>query len=345
MESLTRQQVIDVITGKSAAPRIPVALHFWSGSGAFPEDKRDFVESVRNRYPSDVDFKSFEFPTAYYGSESDPSFRWINYKEPPETDGAEVGLDSNNYIEDFEAEIDLFVNSMPKASFKELFSGSTPGDGTKYSVCHWWFCLFERHWWLRGMENALTDYYLYPEAVHKLFRGLTDLYKGVIIRAREELNVDAIFTSDDLGTQAGPFFSNEIFEKFFKPYYKEIIDTVHENGMQFWLHACGNIEPFIPHFIDVGVDVLHPIQKYALDETEIVKKYGGKICFWAGFDVQQIIPYGTADDVKKEVKHLIETYNRPDGRLILTAGNAITGDCPLDSYEALYRACYEPDLI
>ena len=339
-KALTPQQVRNAINGAEAPPRVPVALHFWSGSGVFTEEQRVFVDAIRDRYPSDVDFKSFDFPTAYYAPASDPSYKWINYKDPPPEDGPEAGMDSNNYISDIEAEIDLFINSMPRSDFKELFSHLTPSDGSKYTACHWWFCLFERHWWLRGMENALMDYYLYPKEVHKLFRGLTDLYIGVIRRAKKELGVDAILTGDDLGTQAGPFFSEEIFKEFFMPYYKEIIDVVHGEGMHFWLHSCGNIEPFIPFFIELGVDVLHPIQKYAMDEVEIAKKYGGQICFWAGFDVQRIIPYGTAEEVTKEVKHLIDTYNRPEGRLILTAGNAITGDCPLDSYEALYKACY-----
>jgi uroporphyrinogen decarboxylase len=106
--------------------------------------------------------------------------------------------------------------------------------------------------------------------------------------------------------------------------------------MHFWLHACGNIEPFIPHFIDVGLDVLHPIQKYTMDEQTVVQHYGDRICFWAGMDVQQIIPWGTADDVRREVRFLIDTYQRPGGRLILGAGNGINQDCPLTSLEAFF---------
>ena len=106
--------------------------------------------------------------------------------------------------------------------------------------------------------------------------------------------------------------------------------------MDFWLHACGNIESLIPRFVDLGVDVLHPIQKYTMEERHIAQCYGDKITIWAGFDVQRIIPFGTADQVRQEVRALMDTYARPDGRFMLTFGNGVTPDTPLDSLEAIY---------
>lgn len=179
------------------------------------------------------------------------------------------------------------------------------------------------------------DFYLYPEEIHRLLRKITDFYLVVIERSKNECQLDGIIISDDIGTQTGPFFSLDIFETFFKPYYKELIDKAHACGMHFWLHSCGNIEAFIPHLIEIGLDVLHPIQKYTMDEKRIADQFGNDICIWAGFDVQQIIPYGTPEDVRKEVRFMIDTYYRPEGRLILTAGNGITKDTPIESYEAL----------
>ena len=85
----------------------------------------------------------------------------------------------------------------------------------------------------------------------------------------------------------------------------------------------------------IGVDVLHPIQKYTMDEREVAQKYGKDLCIWAGFDVQRIIPYGTPEDVRREVRFLLDTYARPEGRLILAAGNNMTPDTPMESLEAL----------
>ncbi|MDR0668499.1 MAG: hypothetical protein LBF95_00315 [Treponema sp.] len=146
-----------------------------------------------------------------------------------------------------------------------------------------------------------------------------------------------MFTTDDIGTQTGPFFSLDIFREFFKPYYKELIDHAHDLGMHFWLHTRGNVKAFIPDLIEIGLDVLHPIQKYTMDEREIAREFGGQICFWAGMDVQRIIPYGTPEDVRREVRFLFDTYYRKEGRLILAGGNGFTaiGHCTLSM---IYRA-------
>ena len=194
---------------------------------------------------------------------------------------------------------------------------------------------------LRGMENALVDFYEKPEQVHRLFRALTNLYMSILTRAKDEMHLDAVWTSDDIGMQTGPFFSLELFREFFKPYYKELISHAHDLGMHFWLHTCGNISPFIPELIEIGLDVLHPIQKYTMDEKEIAQKFGDKICLWAGFDVQQTIPYGTLEDVRREVRFMIDTYYRKDGRFILAAGNWLTPDTPHESIEVLLDEAYE----
>lgn len=191
------------------------------------------------------------------------------------------------------------------------------------------------------MENALTDFYLYPEEIHKLFRYLTDFYMRAMERAKDELGVDGFFVSDDIGTQKGPFFSLDIFREFFKPYYKEIIDKAHELGTHFWLHSCGNIELFLPDLIEIGLDVIHPIQKYTMDERQISEKYGDKICILAGFDVQNTIPFGSDEDVQKEVRFLKQAYERPEGRFMLTMGNGSTTDWKIHSLDALYHAALE----
>ena len=83
-----------------------------------------------------------------------------------------------------------------------------------------------------------------------------------------------------------------------------------------------------------------PIQKHTMDERVIADTYGKDIAIWAGFDVQQTIPWGTPGDVRREVRFMLDTYARPEGRLLFTAGNGINQDCSLDSLEALYDEAY-----
>ncbi|HET6455163.1 MAG TPA: uroporphyrinogen decarboxylase family protein, partial [Armatimonadota bacterium] len=110
--------------------------------------------------------------------------------------------------------------------------------------------------------------------------------------------------------------------------------------MHFWLHCCGNVEEFIPDWIEMGLDVLHPIQKHTMDDKTIAREFGKDICIWAGLDVQQVIPWGTPEEVRAEIRFLIDTYLRPEGRLMLTAGNGITEDCPVESLRAFCDEAY-----
>ena len=357
---LSRDALRQVIEGRGHADRIPVLLQFWSNPGVFG-DRSGEAAAIMAPYPQDAEVLGIRIPEVFDAPAEDPSYRWAWYDQP--ADFASGGLDERVVIEDWD-DFAQFAADFPDPHFPGAFPAMAGGEnasvqspesagkdaggtaravqsgGERYRLGHWWYCLFERHWQLRGMENALTDFYLYPEEVHRLYRLMTDFYKVLIRRGQAEWGLDGIFTSDDLGTQKGLFFSTDIFDEFFAPYYKELFDTAHACGMHFWLHTCGGIKELIPRFIELGLDVLHPIQKYTMDEREIAAEYGDKICIWSGFDVQRTIPYGTADDVRREVRYLYDTYYRPDGRLMFTAGNGLTGDCPLESLEALFDEAY-----
>ncbi len=248
--------------------------------------------------------------------------------------GEVQGHDGVVAIEDYERQLDGVLANFPDPEYKGMFPDNPPADG-RYRLGQWFFFFYERFWSLRGMTNALMDPYVYPDQVHRLFDKMADFYCRVLERAKAECHIDGFFTSDDLGTQASTFFSPDLFDEFFVPYYKRVIDKCHALGIHFWLHSCGNIEAIIPRLIELGVDVLHPIQKYTMDERSIAERFGGQICIWAGFDVQQIIPWGTPEEVREEVRFMIDTYKRPEGRLMLTAGNGINEDCSLESLEAL----------
>ena len=334
MRSLTKQEVINVIEGKRTTERIPNLCSFWIYPGSFEGQEEEMRQWLAEQ-AYDISVQGVRMPDVCRGTEEDPEYCWLPAGREGKTEG---GIDSQVYLEDWEDTelVEEMYAKFPSPDTANIFPGKEKIDHAKYVVGHWFYCLFERHWSIRGMENALTDFYFYPEEVHRLYQKLTDFYIRIMERFREECGADGIFTSDDIGTQTGPFFSLEIFRTFFKPYYKQIIDKAHELGMHFWLHTCGNIELFMEDFIEIGLDVIHPIQKYTMDEKQIVRKYGGRICFLAGFDVQNIIPYGTPEDVRAEVRFLIVTFSRPDGRFMITMGNGSTNDWKKESLQALY---------
>jgi hypothetical protein len=327
---LNRKEIKKVIEGKSAARRIPIAIHQWINTENFG-DRQSIYQELLDQYPCDVTTIYLNIPKIFEAPEDDPSYRWLNFDNPFPKGTA---LDAVSALDDW-SKLEGILADFPNPNYHGLITEKPSANNDLYLIGHWWYGFFERLWSIRGMENALCDFYENGDYVHRLFRALTDFYKVIVSRAKRELNCDAIWTSDDIGMQTGPFFSLGIFKEFFRPYYKELIDYIHSLRMHFWLHVCGNIEPFIPDFIEIGLDVLHPIQKYAMDETKIAAKYGKDICIWAGMDVQRIIPFGSPEDVRMEVRFLFDTYHREkEGRLILTAGNSMTPDTPYENLKA-----------
>ena len=326
---LSREELTRVIEGRGHAGRVPMMVRFWTDPKVFGENEAQ-ARMLLDSAPEDVQPIWFRMPDVYTAPEDAPGYRWCWHDRLEDA----KALDNAGFIRDPEEDLAPFFRDFPSAEYPGLTLNAAKPDG-RYRLGCWWYFYFERFWSLRGMQSALTDLYLYPDKVHALFRRLTDFYLRAVERGRREMQLDGIFTSDDLGTQTSTFFSLEIFDEFFAPYYREIIDRVHELGMHFWLHACGNIQALIPRLIELGVDVLHPIQKYTMDERVIARTFGDRLTIWSGFDVQRIMPYGTPEDVRREVQYLIRTYKRPEGRFMLTLGNGATPDIPIGNLKAL----------
>ena len=330
MLTLKKEEIKKVIEGRGHASRVPLLYHFWIRPECFGEQEAA-VRRLMKSCPYDLDAVQLNFPQVQYESTPPDAYVW-NRKPLPDRVQRQ-GYDNRAVLQDWE-ELDDFLADFPSPEEPGLVPPCGPTD--RYRLVNWWFCLFERLWEFRGMENALTDFYLSPEQVHRLFQKLTDFYMAAMERAKTETDADGIFVSDDIGTQTGPFFSVEIFREFFKPYYKQLFEKAHALGMHFWLHSCGNIEPLLPELIEIGLDVIHPIQKYTMDDAKIARDYGDQICIWYGFDVQQTIPYGTPDEVRREIGRIMKTFWREDGRFLLTMGNGSTKDWPIASLEALF---------
>jgi hypothetical protein len=327
---LSRDEMKQVVEGRGAVRRVPIAVQVWVDPSVYGE-RSALYRAELEQYPCDIVKIDLNIPQVFEAPKEEPSYRWLNFDNPfpPGT-----ALDSKSALKSWD-DLDGVLADFPNPGYPGLIPKKVPADTGVYRVGLWWYWLFERLWSIRGMENALCDFYEAGGEVHRLFRALTDFYKAAISRGKDELGLDAVWTSDDIGMQKSPFFSLDIFREFFKPYYRELIDHAHALGMHFWMHCCGNIIPFIPELIEIGLDVLHPIQKYTMDEGEVARRFGGDICIWAGMDVQRTIPYGTPEDVRRELRFMFDTYYRKDGRFILAAGNNMTPDAPLESLHAL----------
>ena len=201
--------------------------------------------------------------------------------------------------------------------------------------------LFERLNSLRGMQNVFLDFYLHKRETHRLIEALTD-YLLELIRYWAEIGVDALFLTDDWGTQRSLMISLEMWREFFKARYGAIFDEVHRCGMDVLFHSCGNITQLIPELIDLGVDIINPLQPTAMDLNEIARVFAGDVAFWGGIDNQHLLVEATPEQVKEEVHRTIDLLGKPFGNAyIVSPSNLMTPEIPLENTRALCEACHE----
>jgi len=207
----------------------------------------------------------------------------------------------------------------------------------RYRLGHVWFTLFERLWFLRGFNNLLSDPYLYPDEFAELADRIVD-FSIVSIEQQLAVGVDGIYFSDDWGTQHRMLMRPEDWRRWYKPRYRRLFDAVHAGGAHVWMHLCGHVEPIVGDLIDIGLNVLNPIQPQAMDVDALAARYGGRVCFFGGIDVQGTLPHGTPEDVVRAVAHLIDRLGCFAGGYIGGTSHSIMPETPPENILALYRA-------
>ena len=156
---------------------------------------------------------------------------------------------------------------------------------------------------------------------------------------------DAVFIcGTDFGTQNSQFCSVDTFEEMYAPYYRKITSWVHENtSWKTFKHSCGAVEPFMPHFIDSGFDIINPVQCSAdgMDPQLLKERYGKSLTFWGGgVDTQKTLPFGTPEEVRKEVRERLEIFSRQGG-FIFDAIHNVQALTPVENMAAMIETVKE----
>jgi uroporphyrinogen-III decarboxylase len=151
-----------------------------------------------------------------------------------------------------------------------------------------------------------------------------------------ELGVDMIWTGDDMGTQHKMMISPRMWRKYFKPRMATFISELKaiNPNVKVAYHTDGNVEPIIPELIEIGLDVLNPVQPASMEPAKIKKQYSGLLSFWGTIDEQQTLPFGSPEDVANEVRKRLGTVGY-DGGLILAPTHHIQLDTPLENFWAM----------
>jgi uroporphyrinogen-III decarboxylase len=200
---------------------------------------------------------------------------------------------------------------------------------------------------IRDIEGWLTAHVLYPDYIRAIFEYQTEVMLKNLEMYRQAVGdrIQVIWVSGtDFGTQCSLMQSKEVFLDLYKPYYKQVNDWVHQNtSWKVFYHSCGAVEALIPEFIDMGMDILNPVQCSAtgMDPRHLKAAYGDKIVFWGGgVDTQKTLPKGTPGEVREQVRQRLEIFS-PGGGFVFATIHNILAKVPPENIIAMLDAVRE----
>ena len=195
--------------------------------------------------------------------------------------------------------------------------------------------------YLRGFEDWFVDMIADKKLMAALFDAILEISMAINRNILEEVGqeVDVLMASDDLGLQNGLMVRPEVYRELIKPRHARYFQQMHDlSPAKVFFHTCGSVAAIMEDMIEIGVDVLHPVQVSAagMDPVRLKAKYGDRLAFWGAIDTQHVLPHGSTEDVKAEVERRIEELGR-DGGFILSAVHNIQPDVPVENTIAMFR--------
>lgn len=230
----------------------------------------------------------------------------------------------------------------PDPNRPQLYSGAqrvVKGFKDEYWIVGVTVCtIWETAWALRGLEQMLMDLVLNPELAERILE-IPYRYHLAAAKKLVEMGVDMIWSGDDMGTQHSMYISPQRWRQYFKPRMANFISELKAINPEVKIayHSDGNIYPIIGELIEIGLDVLNPIQPVCMDPAKVKKDFGKELCFWGTLDEQHTLPFGTPAGVEKEVKERLETIGK-DGGLIIGPTHHVQLDTPLENFWTMVNA-------
>ena len=216
------------------------------------------------------------------------------------------------------------------------FALSSGISGVTYEIC----------WYLRGIEqwfaDVLEDRRFCEALMDRTCQYWVDWMNGFLTATGDLL--DIIMIGDDLTGQDGPIFAPKFYREVVRPRQQRIIDTIKQRTTaKIWYHTCGDCSEYIPDFIEMGVDILNPVQinTRGMDPKTLKKKYGKNLVFWGGgIDSQHVLPFASPAAIREEVKKNVEIF-KPGGGYIFNNVHNIQPGVPAENVIAMYEAAHE----
>ncbi|MBN1402500.1 MAG: hypothetical protein JXA74_16795 [Anaerolineae bacterium] len=199
--------------------------------------------------------------------------------------------------------------------------------------------------YLRGFEDWFLDIAADRRLAAALYDAVLEINLAICrnILAVVGDEVDVLMASDDLGLQNGLMMAPEAYRELIKPRHRRYFQVMHDMSPgKVFFHTCGSVADIMEDLIEIGVDVLHPVQVTAagMEPARLKARYGDRLAFWGAIDTQQVLPYGTVAQVEAEVERRIEELG-VGGGYVLGAVHNIQPDVPLENILAMYRHARE----
>ncbi len=197
---------------------------------------------------------------------------------------------------------------------------------------------------LRGLEKSLEDLALRPELAHALIGRLTDFYYGCAERLYEAAGglIDIGQLTDDFGMQTGLMISLAMYDEFFAEPYRRLAELMRHHGVRIFHHDDGAMWELIPRLLDIGVAVINPVQYRCgpADLDWLKDTYGDRLAFHGGIDNQEVLPFGTVDEVIAETRKCLTTLGRGGGYILAPCHN-LQAVSPVENILAMYETAWE----
>ncbi len=214
-------------------------------------------------------------------------------------------------------------------------------DGGLASLAFMQMTVWEASWYLRSMEELMMDMMMEDEKAPILLDKITD-FACAKAGAYAEAGVDILSLGDDIGTQTTIMLDVGLWEKWLKPRLSKVIDTAKDINpdILIFYHSCGYIIPFIEQLIEIGVDILNPIQPECMEFDEVHELFGERVSFWGTVGTQQVLPFGTAEEVRQVSQSRLQKCGKKGG-ICLGPTHLVEPEVPWENLLAIREAVEE----
>jgi len=200
-------------------------------------------------------------------------------------------------------------------------------------------CIFEMYWRFRGMEDALTDLASDLELTRTMFRRCADFSVELAEKACNRFDLDWLWAGDDIAGQERMMMSPRAWRELVKPELARVFDVGKAHGLPIAHHCCGALRPIISDLVEMGLNVLNPVQCNCpgMDPIELKREFGSHLTFMGGVDTQHLLPNGSVSDVRAATARLLDGMTAGGGGYILAASHSISPETPDENIFAMYH--------